>query len=197
MSALARRLEQLFADGHAGPTPVLERDGRRRHEGPFKPAAVLIAFTDRPDPGLLLIHRPASMRAHPGQVAFPGGRQDEGEPPVEAALREAQEELGIDPALVQVIGATDLYLTGTGYAVTPVVGVVPADIAITPNPHEVASWFEAPADYVLDPARQLRREVEWQGAMQHYTEILWQGHRIWGVTAGIVRNLSRRLNWHG
>jgi len=86
MSALARRLEQLFADGHAGPTPVLERDGRRRHEGPFKPAAVLIAFTDRPDPGLLLIHRPASMRAHPGQVAFPAERLRRASPAYSCSL---------------------------------------------------------------------------------------------------------------
>lgn len=163
----------------------------------FRSAAVLAAVTDRERPGVLLLHRPSNMRAHPGQIAFPGGKIDAGETAVEAALREAWEELGIDPARVRVVGTSDVYRTGSGYEITPVIGLVPADIAINPNPAEVAQWFEAPLDFLLDPANQTRNEVEWEGAMHPYWGIAWQGHDIWGVTAGILVNLSRRLRWHG
>ncbi|MFA9200243.1 MAG: CoA pyrophosphatase, partial [Cypionkella sp.] len=116
-----------------------------------------------------------------------------GEDAVAAALREAHEELGIDPRDVQVIGPSDPFRTRTGYDVTPVLGVVPPDLPIVPNPAEVADWFEPPLAYVLDPANHLRRTVEWEGAPRTYFEIVWQGHRIWGITAAIIGNLSRRL----
>ena len=106
MTALRRRLAQLYEAGRDRPAPTLFPDPRIERMAHFKPAAVLLAITARPKPGLLMIHRPDEMRAHPGQVALPGGRLDPGEDAVEAALREAQEELGIDPALKAMRGLT-------------------------------------------------------------------------------------------
>ncbi len=192
---LVAHLTRLYVEGHARPAPPMWQDPRIQHMASFKPASVLVAVTDRPEPGLLLIHRPDTMRAHPGQVAFPGGRRDEGEDVTAAALREAHEELGIDPARVTVIGPSDIYRTATGYEITPVIGVVPADIAITPCPTEVASWFEVPLAHVLDPANRVTRQMEHDGVSLQVMEILWQGHRIWGVTGAILARLIRRLDW--
>ncbi len=199
-AALHTRLARLLADGHARTGSPPWSDWRPPADLALRAAAVLIAVTDRPGhpegPGVLMIHRPTTMRAHPGQAAFPGGKIDHGETPVEAALREAHEELGIDPGQVRVVGETDLFLTGTGYAITPVLAVVPGDIAITPNPAEVAQWFEPPFGYMLDPANQHRRAAEWSGRRGEYVEIIWSGHRVWGVTGGIVANLAHRVAWH-
>ena len=194
MNTLFDRLRQLFDEGHGVELPgLLNQD---QFAPPvIRPAAVLIAVTDRPEPGVLLIHRPDSMRAHPGQVAFPGGKLDPGEDAVAAALREAHEELAIAPAHVRVIGASDRFITGTGYDVTPVLGLVPADLPLRPNPLEVAAWFEAPLGFLLDPANHAHKEREWFGRMRPYIEIDWQGHRIWGITAALIANLSRRLAW--
>ncbi len=194
MSALVDRLRRLHDAGHAAPIADLHQDHRDLPEA-LRPAAVLAAITERERPGFLLIHRPSNMRAHPGQVAFPGGKIDPGENAVEAALREANEELGIDPADVTVIGESDTYHTGTGYAVTPVIAVVPPDLDLRPNPTEVAKWFEAPVDFVFDPANQRRQSAFWQGTERFYLEIMWHEHRIWGVTAAIIANLSRRIAW--
>lgn len=194
MSELFERLKRLFDEGHGVELPDLRNDARFAPPV-IRPAAVLIAVTDRPDPGVILTHRPADMRAHPGQVAFPGGKLDPGEDAVEAALREAHEELAIAAADVRVIGASDRYITGTGYDVTPVLGLVPPDLPIIPNPREVAAWFEAPLGFVLDPANHVQKEAEWLGGMRPYIEIEWQGHRIWGITAAILANLGRRLAW--
>ena len=157
-------------------------------------AAVLVAITDRPDPGLILTVRREHMRKHAGQVAFPGGRIDEGETPIRAALREAHEELSLDPALVQILGEADQYRTVTGYGVTPVVGVVPPDLPLIPNPEEVADWFEAPLDFVLEPANQRRMSAEFQGRTRHYYQIDWKGRQIWGATAAMLVNLTRRIS---
>jgi len=197
MSALFERLSDLHGKGFAKPPPPLFADYRVRPGADLRPAAVLMALTERPGtPGILLLHRPSHMRAHPGQVAFPGGKIDDGETPVQAALREAWEELGIDQGRVRVVGHSDVFRTGSGYEITPVLASVPHDIAIVPNPTEVAQWFEAPADFVLDPANHVERWAQWEGGMRPYYEIQWQDHRIWGVTAAIIVNLSRRLAWH-
>jgi 8-oxo-dGTP pyrophosphatase MutT (NUDIX family) len=136
------------------------------------------------------------MRQHAGQVAFPGGKLDPGEDAVTAALREAHEELAIEAHVVKVIGASDRFVTGTGYDITPVLGLVPPNLPLMPNPIEVAGWFEAPLRFVLDPANQVEKEATYGDHRRRYIEIEWQGHRIWGVTAAIIANLSRRLSWH-
>ena len=158
-------------------------------------AAVLIAVTDRPEPGVILTVRREDMRTHAGQIAFPGGRIDPSEEPIAAALREAQEEILLDPKDVDVIGAIEPYRTVTGYVVTPVVGVIPPDLPLEPHEHEVADWFEAPLAHLLDPANQQHRSALFQGQERHYYEINWNERRIWGATAAMIVNLSRRLQW--
>lgn len=200
MSALFEQVARRFADGHAAAPAELWIDPRIYEIETFKPAAVLITITERERPGMLFLHRPSTMRAHPGQIAFPGGRIDGGETAVEAALREANEELGIHPGDVRVIGSSDRYRTGSGYEITPILGIVPPDLEIRPNPTEVAQWFEAPVDFVLDPANQKTRTVDYEDRQHSFVEITWnehgQDHVIWGVTGAILHNLSRRLNWN-
>ena len=159
------------------------------------PAAVLIAITDRPEPGVILTVRRDTLRTHAGQVAFPGGRLDPGEDAVTAALREAHEEILLEPAAVDVIGPIEPYRTITSYRVTPVVAVIPPDLPLEPHEQEVADWFEAPLRHILDPANQLCRSALFQGRERHYYEIEWDGRRIWGATAAMIVNLSRRLQW--
>jgi 8-oxo-dGTP pyrophosphatase MutT (NUDIX family) len=162
--------------------------------GSLTPAAVLVAVVDRPEPTVILTERPKTMRRHPGQISFPGGRIDPGDDgPVAAALREAEEEIGLPPAAVEVIGIADVYRTITGFEVTPVIGVVPPDLPLTPHPGEVESMFEAPLRFLLDPARQETRTAEFRGQTRSYYEIDWEGRRIWGATAAMLVNLSRRL----
>ena len=196
MSDLVTRLQTIFDEGHGVELPGLLTD-RAFADANSRPAAVLIAVTDRPDsaggPGAILTQRPDDMRSHPGQVAFPGGKLDAGEDAVEAALREAHEELALDPAKVRVIGATDRYLTGTGFDVTPVLGVIPPDLPLVPNPGEVESWFEVPLAMLFDRSNYAEQRTMWKGAERRYYEMHYEGYRIWGVTAAIIFNLSRRL----
>ncbi len=193
MKALVERLQRLHTEGHAA--EIEQRDESHFATTRLTPAAVLAAITAGPRPSFLLIHRPSNMRSHPGQVAFPGGKIDPGEDAVEAALREANEELGIHARDVTVIGPSDTYLSGSGYAITPVIAVIPPDLNLHPNPAEVAQWFEAPVDFVFDAANHAQNSTVWQGQERHYIEIMWQQHRIWGVTAGIIANLARRIAW--
>ena len=197
VSTLFNHVSRLYEQGHSGEPPELFGDQRLAGIEEFRAAAVLVALTERAEPGMLLLHRPSHMRSHPGQIAFPGGGIDPGETPVEAALREAHEELGIDPGLVRVIGASDVYKTHSGFEITPVLATVPPDIEIVPNPTEVAQWFEAPAGFVLDPANHKQQWIDWEGDQRAYNEIVWEGHNIWGITAALIVNLSRRLKWHG
>ena len=197
MSLLFDRLTELFEQGHASEIDDLLSDARFADLDRTADAAVLIAVTERESPTVLLTQRPRTMRDHPGQVAFPGGKIDAGEDAVEAALREAWEELGIAHEQVRVIGTTDRYQTGTGFDITPVLATVPADLAIRPDPREVESWFEAPLDMLMDRSRWSENEVFWKGANRRYYEMDHQGYRIWGVTAAICINLSRRLAWVG
>ena len=143
---------------------------------------------------MILTLRPETMRKHPGQISFPGGRIDPGDDgPIAAALREAEEEIGLPPDKVEIIGLADRYRTITGFEVTPVVGIVPPDLPLTPHPGEVAAMFEAPLHYLLDPAHQHCRTAAWRGQERHYYEIDYEGRRIWGATAAMIVNLSRRL----
>jgi len=157
-------------------------------------AAVLIAITDRPEPGVILTQRPTWLRSHAGQVAFPGGKVDDGdENNIAAALREAHEELNLPPTQVDVIGVADTYISGSGYSISPVVGVIPPDLALQANPQEVEDWFEVPLAFLFDPANSIKKQAAWNGQQRSYYDIQWGNRRIWGVTAGIIANLVRRL----
>ena len=193
MGDLFEQLTRGLARGHDRDIPDLLSDARFA-KGEPTPAAVLIAVTDRPEPGVILTQRPRGMRDHPGQVAFPGGKLEAGEDAITAALREADEELAMPPDAVRVVGETDLYQTGTGFIVTPVLAVVPPDLPLVPHPSEVAAWFEAPLALLLEEDAWEQHEAFWRGATRRYLEMDYSGFRIWGVTAAIIANLSRRLD---
>lgn len=195
--SLADRLREALTDGHSRDVGLLSadvRDPRIDSPIPLAPAAVLVAITDRPEPGLLLTQRSSALRKHPGQVAFPGGRVDAGDAnEIAAALREAEEEIGLLASHVQVIGTSDRYHTFTGFDIVPVLGVVPPDLPLQVQADEVEDWFEPPLDYLLDPRNRVRRSLMHEGTERHFYEIVWQDRRIWGITAAILVNLSRRL----
>lgn len=193
MTALADRLRASLAEAPA--EPPLEGDLPELRAGASTQAAVLIAITDRPEPGVILTVRREHMRTHAGQIAFPGGRIDPGEDAIAAALREANEEIMLDPHVVDVIGSIESYRTVTGYVVAPVIAVIPPDLPLAPHEHEVADWFEAQLGYLLDRQNQRRESALFQGRERHYYEIIWNGRRIWGATAAMIVNLSRRLQW--
>lgn len=188
-------LEARLRAAIAAPSPAeASRDDLDRHEqGDTKPAAVLVPVIDRPTPTLLLTQRAGDMRTHAGQVAFPGGRIDKGETPQQAALREAEEELGIPRTTPSPLGFIDSYRTGTDFFVAPLIAILPPDLPITPQPDEVADWFEAPLDHLINPDHHLRESVEWKGRLRHYWRIDFEDRKIWGATAGMIVNLSHRL----
>ncbi|SCW90097.1 8-oxo-dGTP pyrophosphatase MutT, NUDIX family [Sphingobium faniae] len=196
---LAEQLRAALIEGHKERAPLLlteTRDPRLDGHMVLAPAAVLVAITERPEPGLILTQRSASLRKHPGQVAFPGGRVDDSDPDeIAGALREAREEIGLPPDQVEIIGISDRYHTFTGFDIVPVLGVIPPDLPFVPQQNEVADWFELPLAFALDPANRVKRSVEFQGVERHYYEIFWKDRRIWGVTAAILANLSRRLGY--
>lgn len=196
---LAERLSIALAHGAQNGTVLLTGDHRDLDlvaSDTLLPAAVLIPVTDRAAPGIILTQRTDTMRKHAGQIAFPGGRIDPDDADATAAaLREAEEEIGLPRAAATVIGVADVYRTGTGFEVTPVVCVVPPDLVFRPNPAEVADVFEVPLDFLLDTANHLEAAVEWQGHVRHYYEINWGDRRIWGATAAMIVNLARRLRW--
>ena len=189
--SLAQRLKAALA--LPPPSGLLPGDLVELPDAELSSAAVLVAITDRAEPGVHFTLRRDNMRSHAGQVAFPGGRIDPGEDVVTAALREAEEEIGLPPAAVELWGAADPYRTVTNFLVTPILGMVPPDLVLFPHEHEVADLFEAPLSFVLDPANQHRMSVELQGATRHYYQINWNGRRIWGATAAMLVNLRLRL----
>ena len=160
------------------------------------PAAVLVGLVQR-EHGLsvLLTRRSDSLRNHTGQVAFPGGKCDPGETPWETALREAQEEIGLDPSLVELAGLSTPYRTAvTGFQIMPVVGFVSPDITLTPNPDEVADIFETPFGFLMDPKNLEQQERETPtGVRRRFYAATWEGQYIWGATAGMLRALYDRL----
>ncbi len=156
-----------------------------------KPAAVLVPVVMR-DTGLtlLLTQRTEHMTSHAGQVAFPGGRIDDGDTgPADAALREAEEETGLARQFVEPVGFLDTYLTSTSYRVVPVVALVREGFTIAPHEGEVAAVFEVPLAFLMDPAHHERHSREWQGKQRFYYAMPWQDRYIWGATAGMIRNL--------
>ena len=191
---LADRLRARLSE--AAGLPALEGDLPGLKAETDLPADVLIAITDRTEPGMILTVRREQLRTHAGQIAFPGGRVDEGEDPIAAALREAHEEVLLDASAAEVVATLEPYRTVTGFVVTPVICVVPPDLPLRPHEHEVADLFEAPLAYLLDPTNQQQRSALFQGEERHYYEIDWNGRRIWGATAAMIVNLSRRLQWN-
>jgi len=159
-----------------------------------KPAAVLIGLIERPQgTTVLLTERATHLRSHSGQVAFPGGKIDPGEDALEAALREAEEEIGLARRHIEPFAALDPYLSGSGYRIMPIVAEIRPPFDLQINHEEVAETFEAPFAFVMDPANHQRQSREWKGAMRHYYAMPWESHYIWGVTAGILRNMYERL----
>jgi 8-oxo-dGTP pyrophosphatase MutT (NUDIX family) len=194
MTALADRLREALERGRRRSPILLEGDVLEGADGDLLPAAVLVAVVDHESPTVILTERPATMRKHPGQISFPGGRIDpEDDGPIAAALREAEEEIALPRDSVELVGVADVYRTVTGFEVTPIVGVVPSGLSLRPQPGEVAAMFEAPLHFLLDPGHQIVRTARWQGRERSYYEIQWEDRRIWGATAAMIVNLSRRL----
>lgn len=161
----------------------------------LKPAAVLIPIINRQDgPTVLLTQRVDTLRNHAGQIAFPGGRLDgPDETPFAGALREAQEEVGLEPRQVEIIGSLDCYRTRTGYNITPVVGIIQPGFSLRLQEMEVADAFEVPLSHLIDPAHRLREAREFQGVPRFFYAIPYGPRYIWGATAGIIVNLAEVL----
>ena len=159
-----------------------------------KPAAVLIPVIDRSQPTVLLTQRTKELASHAGQIAFPGGKIDASDAtPAAAALREASEEIGLTPALVEPLGYLDLYLTFSGFRILPTVARVKPDFTLTLNPWEVTETFEVPLEFLMRPEHHERHSRDWKGINREYYAIPFGDHYIWGITAGIVRNLYERV----
>ncbi len=161
----------------------------------IRPAAVLCAVVRRPS-GLhvVLTQRPATMRVHAGQIALPGGKCDAGDrSPMAAALREAREEIGLPAEQIDMLGPFERYVTRTGFAVTPFVGLVEPGFQPLPEPGEVEEAFEVPLDFLMNPANHQRLTREVAGRPRAYWAMPWRERHIWGVTAGILRRLSERV----
>jgi 8-oxo-dGTP pyrophosphatase MutT (NUDIX family) len=160
-----------------------------------KPAAVLIPVVERPKPTVLLTQRTPDLKSHSGQIAFPGGKIDAADAsPLAAALREAEEEIGLDRGFVDPIGYLDLYLTFSGFRILPLLARVDPGYGLTVNPAEVADAFEVPLEFLMHPGNHQRHSREWKGGIHRQYYAMPFGDRyIWGVTAGILRNLYERI----
>jgi 8-oxo-dGTP pyrophosphatase MutT (NUDIX family) len=157
-------------------------------------AAVLVPVVDRAEPTVILTVRTPDLTSHAGQIAFPGGKIDPHDAsPVAAALREADEEIGLAPARVEPLGYLDLYLTFSGFRILPTVARVDPSFTMTLNPHEVVESFEVPLAFLMAPENHQRHSRDWKGIVRQYYAMPYEDRYIWGVTAGILRNLYERL----
>ena len=186
--------EALLRQRLAGPRQLqgIEEEGA---PAGLTPAAVLVPVILRPE-GLtvLFTQRTAHLNDHAGQVSFPGGRCETDDPsPVHTALRETEEEIGLDPARIEVLGLLPEYRTGTGFTVTPVVGLVRPPFELSLDSFEVAEVFETPLAFLLDPANHQRHSMEIGGVRRHYYAMPYEGYFIWGATAGMLVSLHRLL----
>ena len=161
----------------------------------LRPAAVLVPIIRRPAPTVLLTQRADHLNHHAGQVSFPGGRVEAADTgPVDTALRETEEEVGLHRSFVDVVGALDTYETGTGFSITPIVGFVRTGFDLILQEEEVAEAFEVPLDFILDQNNHQLNSGEWQGRVRHYHVIPYRDYHIWGATAGMLVNLHNKLN---
>src|SRR5687767_5468239 len=191
LAELRRRLAARSAPEYT----IFGDDGTEGRAAAATPAAVLIPLISHPR-GLtvLFTQRTTHLRSHSGQVSFPGGRAEPGDASAEfTALREAEEEIGVRPASVEVLARLPDYRTRTGYRVTPVIGLLTPPVAFTPDPHEVAEIFEVPLDFLLDERNRQRRTREFQGQQVGYYVFEYGERAIWGATAGMLVNLHRML----
>lgn len=189
---LGQALRQRFANPPAW-SPEFHSDARSIQRSPV-PAAVLVPLVMRQEPMVLLTERTTRMSSHSGQVAFPGGKADAEDADLQAtALREAEEEIGLNSRFVEIIGNLPIYTTVTAFEVTPVVALVEPGFVVTPNPIEVASVFEVPLAFLMNPANHRRHVVHWQGERREWLSMPYQDaddeRFIWGATAAMLRNL--------
>jgi 8-oxo-dGTP pyrophosphatase MutT (NUDIX family) len=195
---IAARLDPLHARHWAGATTRSDFDlnpaYRPAAPRPLQEAAVLVPLVLRPEGlNVLLTRRADDLSRHAGQIAFPGGRLDPGEGPVEGALREAHEEIGLEPRFVEPLGLSTRYETVSAYCITPVVGFVRPGFTLVRSPDEVAEIFETPFAFLMDPANHRREYHEFEGGRRWFYVMPWAERRIWGATAGILRELWGRL----
>jgi 8-oxo-dGTP pyrophosphatase MutT (NUDIX family) len=162
---------------------------------PPRPAAVLVPVVLRAELTVLLTQRAADLRSHAGQISFPGGRVDaEDNSALDAALREAREEVGLASGFIEPLGYLDSYRTGTGFQIVPVVGLVRPGFTLALDPVEVAEAFEVPLRFLMDPANHRRDSREWRGGRRRFFYAMpYEGRYIWGATAGMLRNMHQRL----
>lgn len=182
-------LRHRFADDKGFDSP--EEEGIP--SGPLRPAAVLVPIVLRePEPTLLLTRRTDHLHHHPGQVSFPGGRVEEQDTsPIETALRETEEEISLARRHVELLGCLPQYRTGTGFDVTPVVGLVTPPFELSPDAFEVAEVFEVPLSFLLDEANHQLHRVEVRGKLREYYAMPYGDYFIWGATAGMIVSLYR------
>ena len=201
--ARARTRLRLDAPVHLNDPGVIPRHGDHQIDPviqamaeirPIRPAAVLVPVVDHPDPTVLLTVRTTHLPDHPGQIAFPGGKIDAGdESPLAAAMREAAEEIGLDEGFVEPIGYLDLYMTALGYRIVPTIARVRPGFHLALNPAEVDDAFEVPLAFLMEEANHQRHSREWKGMMRTVYAMPFGDRYIWGVTAGILRNLYERI----
>jgi 8-oxo-dGTP pyrophosphatase MutT (NUDIX family) len=179
------------ARGDHDADPVMKKIAQVR---PIRPAAVLVPIVDHPEPTVLLTQRAQHLPDHAGQVSFPGGKIDRSDAsPLASALREAEEEIGLARPFVEPLGYLDLYLTTLGYRIVPVIARVKPGFSLTLNTSEVDLTFEVPLAFLMDQNNVQRHSRDWQGMTRHYYAITFGERYIWGVTAGILRNLHERI----
>jgi 8-oxo-dGTP pyrophosphatase MutT (NUDIX family) len=197
------RTVQVVTDPPSFGAPVSSPEAVDLVEQPLTPAAVLVPFLFGHEPGILLTKRTAHLNKHAGQVSFPGGRIDPGDAgPEAAALREAHEEIALDPNSVELVGRLGDYVTGTGYVITPILGLLPDGVdldglGLTPSADEVEAVFSLPLSVLLDPAAPERRRAHYRGRWREFWVWPHPEHYIWGATAAILVNVAARLRGDG